>query len=152
MTVEIRFQNIEKTENQNYIGAIVDKYRALLPRWLDRLTIVIYEKNEDAPDDAICWVNGKPEYGFAHINILTAWLDKDPDLQDELILHEILHIAHRRENSFVRGRLLYPLAERNAELHDVLADDYRERNEEFTNSLAQGIRALLNASTDSKED
>lgn len=143
MILQIRFQNFEKPENQEYVAAIVEKYRALLPRWLDRLTIVVYDQNEDAPKGSLCWVSGKPEYGFAHINILTAWFDKDADLQDELILHEILHIAHRRENSFIRGRLLYPLVERNAELHADLEDEYCERNEEFINSLSQGIRALL---------
>ena len=143
MTLKIRYQNFEKPENEQYVAAIVEKYRALLPRWLDRLTIVIYDNNEDAPEDRIAWNRAVPEYGYAHINIHSKWLDKDADLQDELILHEILHVAHGRERNFICDRLLDPVQDRNKELYSFLCGDYRERNEEFINCLAQNIQTLL---------
>lgn len=152
MTPQIRYQNFEKPENQEYVAAIVDKYRELLPRWIDRLTVVVYDENEDAPKGSLCWVSGKPEYGFAHINILSKWFDRDTDLQDELILHEMLHVAQAREYKFVWDRLINPLDERNPELYYALSEDYRERNEEFINCLAQGIRALLGETEEEKTD
>ncbi len=137
--LNIKYQNFELKSNQCHVGKILDTYSALFPYWLHTLTVAIYDECGDRPEGAMDWNDAKPEYGFATISILSKWLDRPERQQRSFILHEILHIAHRREYNFVWDRLLNPVKERNEELHTFLVEDYRQRNEEFIEGLAHAI-------------
>lgn len=139
MSIDIRFENFELKSNETHICDIVDLYRYILPAWLYTLTVTIYDENEDAPEGTVAWSKATPEYGFASIGILSRILDRPLKSQHRFILHEILHIAHRREYNFVWDRLLNPIQDRNEELHKFLIEDYRHRNEEFIEELTRAI-------------
>ncbi len=143
MNLDIQFQNFEVKANESYVRDIVYRYKYILPPWLRTLTVEIYDEHSDAPEGTIAWIKGKPEYGFAIICILSRFLDRPEKEQRSFILHEMLHIAHRREYNFVWDRLLSSVQDRNKELHKFLVEDYRQYNEEFISQLTY---AILNGS------
>lgn len=135
----IIYQNFELKDNERHVANIVNHYSWLFPSWLHALTVAIYDEHSDAPEGTIAWASARPEYGTATIYILSRWLDRPEKNQRSFILHEILHIAQRREYNFVWDRLLNPMQNKNEELHAFLVEDYRERNEEFIEGLTRGI-------------
>lgn len=137
--LEIVYQNFELKFNEHRVGDILDTFLALLPLWLNELTITIYDEHGDRPEGMMAWSKARPEYGFASISIMSGWLDRPEREQRSFILHEILHIAQRREYNFVWDRLLNPIQDKNEELHTFLVEDYRERNEEFIQHLTDFI-------------
>lgn len=139
--LEVTFHNFELPSNEHYISDIIDRYRYLFPSWLRMLSMSVYDEKEDMPESTVAWNTARPEYGEASINIFSRWFDRPERDQRAFILHEILHIAHRREYNFVWDRLLNPMAKNNEELHGFLVEDYRERNEEFIEGL---VRAIVN--------
>ena len=139
--LEITYHNFESESNRAHIDKIIKQYSWLFPSWLRELKVGIYDTHDDHPEDTIAWSTGRPEYGSSTINVMSSWLDRPLQLQHSLVLHEILHIAHRREYNFVWDRLLNPLQNRNEELHTVLVEDFRERNEEFIEGLTRAILA-----------
>ncbi len=136
---EIKYQNFELKSNERCVDDILNRYVSLLPSWLNVLTIAIYDEHGDGPDGAMAWSKASPEYGFATISILSKWLDRPVKEQCSCILHEILHIAQRREYNFVWDRLLNPVQDRNEDLHKFLVEDYRQRNEEFIEGLSHAL-------------
>lgn len=137
--LKILYQNFELKSNQNFIGDILNSYIALFPLWLNELTITIYDDHGDRPEGMMAWSKARPEYGVASISIMSGWLDRPEGEQRSFILHEVLHIAQRREYNFVWDRLLNPIQDKNEELHTFLVEDYRERNEEFIGHLTDAI-------------
>ena len=141
MTLQIEFTHFEDPRNEARITSVLKRFAPLYPTWLRTLTVSI---TDTLPGNrSICWSVAKPEYGTATIVIVSSWLDRDPELQRSDLLHEVLHVAHRREYNFVWDQLLNPIEERNKELHAYLVEDYRVRNEEFIEGLAQSIQVLL---------
>lgn len=141
MTVEIRFEHFENPRNEAYIASILKEFASLYPTWLRTLTVSITDTLPESGSHV--WTIGTPEYGTATIIIVSRWLDNDPELQRLDLLHEILHVAHRREYSFVQRQLLDTIEDQDKKLHAYLVEDYRVRDEEFIESLSQGIWALL---------
>lgn len=140
MPVEIEFQNFEVKANETHIGDIIRQYGFFLPSWVYKLTVEIYDSlRDDQPEGMIAWSKARPEYGHATICMLTSILDRPIKEQYSYIIHEILHIAHRREYNFVWDRLLSPVQDRNEDLHKFLVEDYREHNEEFIEHMTRCI-------------
>ena len=137
--LNIQYQNFELESNQCHVGKILDTYSVLFPSWLRTLTVSIYDTYSKQPDGMVAWSKARPEYGSAEINVLSTWLDRPGHQQHSFILHEILHIAQRREYNFIWDRLLNPVEKRNKELHGYLIEDYRQRNEEFIEGLTHAI-------------
>lgn len=141
--MEIRYRNFDLESNEKYVGSIINKYAALFPSWLRTLRVEIFDRDDEGRTNGpIAWSNADPEYGDANIGILSRWLDRPRKDQQSLVLHEILHVAQRREYNFVRNRLISPAEARNEELYEFLVEDYRERNEEFIESLTCMILGL----------
>jgi hypothetical protein len=139
VNLDIQLQNFEVKANESHVRDIIYRYKYILPLWLRSLTVEIYDEHSDAPEGTMAWNKARPEYGFATICILSRFLDKPEKQQRSFILHEMLHIAHRREYNFVWDRLLNPVQNRNEELHKFLVEDYRQWNEEFINQLTYAI-------------
>lgn len=140
MKPEITFQNFELERNKIHIGDIIERYQHFFPSWLHELTVTIYDNlADDQPKATIAWSKSYPEYGSGSIFILSKLLDRPEREQHSFILHEMLHIAHRREYNFIWDRLLNPVKDRNEELYDFLVEDYRERNEEFIEGLTRSL-------------
>lgn len=136
--VKIEYENFEREENKALVAEIVLAYAWLFPVWLKTLTVSIYDKHENGKCFE-AWSSGDPEYGTAMIGMLTVCLDKPEEWFREMIVHELLHIAHMRVYEIMHDRLMAGLEESNPDLYKFLKEDLRQRVEEFMENTAVGL-------------
>lgn len=148
--VKIEYENFEREENKAMVAEIVLAYAWLFPVWLKTLTVRIHDEHSNS-DTWSAWSKGSPEYGTASIGMMTTCLDKPEGWFREMIVHELLHIAHMRIYELMRTRIVAHFEESNPELFGFLEEDMRQRVEEFMVNTVAGIVAnmsLVNTSAD----
>ena len=144
--VKIEYENFERDENKAMVAEMVLAYSFLFPVWLKVLTVSVYDRHTES-EFLNGWSSGNPKYGTAEIGIRTKFFEKPTQWQRELVVHEMVHIAHMRLDEYIHDRLLAQVKERNEELHAFLEDDMHERIEEFTEHMALGIVEALSLPT-----
>lgn len=149
--VKIEYENFEREENKALVAEVIMAYAWLFPVWLKTLTVRIYDEHPDSHRWS-AWSNGSPEYGTAAIEMMATCLDKPERWFRELMVHELLHIAHMRVYELMRSRILAHFKESNPELHEFLEEDMRQRVEEFCETTAVGLVGEMSQPQDSEEE
>ena len=137
--VQISFVHFEKEENRAFVEALVRDYAFLFPTFLRHLTITIYDNHPDGEANTQAWYTGNWEYGQGCINIMSSILDRPLRRQHEIIVHELVHIAHMRLLSFMRKGLIKLMGQSNSDLGNYLDAESTERVEEFTEHMTRII-------------
>lgn len=144
--VKIEYENFERDENKALVAEIVMAYAWLFPVWLKTLTVAVYDKHPDS-DKWNGWSEGSPEYGTAEIGMMVSCLDKPTQYLNEVIAHELLHIAHMRVYELMRSRVIATFEESNPELYAFVEEEMRQRVEEFMENTAVGIVANMQSTS-----
>ncbi len=144
--VEIHYNQVEKMENLNLIHGIIEKCSFILPSWLRSLTVTVYD---NPPDDAQ-WseANCSPEnweYGTACIRVFAKFFDRTEQSQHEIIIHELIHVAHGKVLALATGRMLACVEKNNKDLYDDMLTSHHQVVEEFTEHMTDIIMDRINA-------
>lgn len=135
--VKIEYENFEREENKAMVAEIVLAYAFLFPTWLKTLTVAVYDEQQ-GKENFNGWSEGSPEYGTVTIGIRTLCMDKPIGYLTELMVHELIHIAHMKVFELIK-RTIGMAKERNEELYNFLEEDLRQRDEEFVEHMALGL-------------
>lgn len=138
---EITYHGFENEGILAHVKAIMESYRALLPDWLNSLSIV--SSAQDGPGNCLKVHYNQHEYMHARISVFPVWFDQTEERQRIGIIHELVHIQHAALLDFAESHLIDPIKERNQELHDYIHEEFRVKLERFTESAAIGIYRAL---------
>ena len=139
-SVKIEYCNFDKQSNLELIHERLLKVSFLFPRWLDKLNITLYDEApvETSTSEA-CVRSGNWEYGFADIDVYAKFFDRSERRQDEILVHELMHIAHGKLMDFDRKHLLKYVKGKNEELGAHLHESHAKLMEEFIDNMSRMI-------------
>ncbi len=138
--IHIEFLNFENPKNLLLIHALVDRFVFIIPRWLAKLTITLYD---EAPQDKqaaeACTRADNWEYGFASIDIYAKFFDRTEERQAQIFAHELIHVLHGKLLDFDRNHILSYIDVNNEDLAQHLRRSHTALMEEFVVNLTRII-------------
>ena len=138
--MEISYRYFNNPDQEEYAREQIDSVKHLFPIWL---RLVYIEALGHPGDDAVLSVNMKEEYRSGSISLYPAFFDQSEEDRHRMLLHEIVHLYHVNVSEWVKKVLISPLKESNSDLHDARSEEFREREERFTQDMAFLLKEII---------
>ena len=137
--IPIRFEydGFETDGHKEHIQSIISQYAFLFPHWVRHVSVELHTEQGNAE----AWSQGHHEYGDVELCVTFIWLNKPLRRQHQMIIHELLHLAHLPVFSYARGTVM-GLLEEKEDLHSILHDEFTERVETY---IVHMTEVILNA-------
>lgn len=140
---KFRYQSDIPAEILPAVRRVLEPLACLIPGWCHHVN-VHYASNDPAdPDaDARCFVHY--EYRWATIRILGAWVESDPRMRREALIHELCHLSIGPLSEWGRDTLKRLVPASDAEkFNGQLCDEHRQRVESAVQDMAHVIGGVL---------
>jgi hypothetical protein len=116
------------------VEAYVDRWSWLLPRWLQRLNVLVRDQGE-VNEVANC--HSLRHYRWATVTLYSCWLTDNEERREQSFVHELLHIPTAALAQFSRDAI--KLLAKDEALQATLLAQLDERNEAATSDFADVI-------------
>lgn len=140
---EIIFRDSFPEIAQPKVSEILEKFRWLLPVWMQRL-YVNYRGDEK---DNSAYVSVEKDYRFGNLTICGHWLNEPKAVQPEQIIHELIHLHFAPLKDYACDAAL-TLCDGNQEsrIFKLIEKELISKNEQGTQDLAFAIMNKFNES------
>lgn len=131
---EVIWHRTVPPEVQRELKPLIEKYRFMLPRWLNRLTV----RYVDDPEDYryLAFMSCDHEYRQASMKVLPAWKDGDAASMDLTIVHEFTHAPLSVLDAFCQNLIDNVVDETS---RAALREEHRKASEAATEDIALAI-------------
>ncbi len=136
-------ENIRK-DLREPLEAVINKYRILLPVWLQKLVVNMW----DTPNDGeVANVHTMHEYRTATLNTNASWLSQSDYERELTIIHELLHICLDPMDVYPQNVFDQLLEHDAPNYHATVKDEYRAKVEGVVQDMTVMIYNIINKPT-----
>jgi hypothetical protein len=145
---EITYHYFDNPEQESIAKELVDELASLFPIWVRRLYVHSVRKDNQSITAS---VRLHSDYLFATLELPASFFELQPNDRRHAILHETVHMYHEPILVWVRDKVIYPIKDRNKELHEYLDEEFTERIERFTTDMELLLTKLTSNAQDSQK-
>lgn len=141
---EVTYRYFQDPEEQTRLAAELEPYLRLLPSWCGRVIVnrfVVMEGDDNFA--ATLSVNMNPAYRFCELSVYGPFFMQPKSGRKQSILHELIHVMTGDPLEWVKEHVLSYVKAHNSDLGVYLENEFRNKVEAMTESLAYTLAREL---------